>query len=154
MERVHFCPLLWGHAARLHHAGKAPLLVLSGGSDPDVTHGTEAQAMQMLLHDLSVSNAAMLQEGSSRTTRQNAENSAALLKHRGISRVLLVTSALHMTRAVAQFQAAGLAVVPVATDHTDPLALNNISAWMPDAGALADSGRAFKEVLGRWLAGV
>ena len=142
------------HAARLHHAGKAPLLVLSGGSDPKVTHVTEAQAMQMLLRDLSVSDAAMLQEGASRTTRQNAENSAALLKQRGISRVLLVTSALHMARAVAQFQAAGLAVVPVAIDHTAPLMLNNVSAWLPDAGALADSGRAFKEALGRWLARV
>ena len=142
------------HAARLHHAGKAPLLVLSGGGDAEVTHVTEAQAMQILLHDLSVPNAAMLQEGTSQTTRQNAENSAALLKQRGITRVLLVTSALHMARAVAQFQAAGLSAVPVATDHTTPLALNNVSAWLPDAGALADSGRAFKEALGRWLAGV
>lgn len=141
------------HAARLYHAGKAPVLVLSGGSDPEVTPTTEAQAMQMLLRDLSVPDTAMLREGASRTTRQNAENSAALLKHRGIRRVLLVTSALHMARAVAHFQAAGLAVVPVAIDHTAPLALNDMPAWLPDAGALAESGRAFKEGLGRWLAG-
>lgn len=142
------------HAARLHHAGKAPLLILSGGSDGETAEMPEAQAMQILLRDLSVPSAAMLLEGTSRTTRQNAESSAALLKRLGIGRVLLVTSALHMARAAAQFRAAGVDVVPVATDHTVPMKLDSASAWLPDAGALADSGRAFKEVVGRWFTGL
>ena len=139
------------HAARLYHAGKAPLLVLSGASNPDITPYSEAQAMQLLLRDLGVPDSAMLLEGASRTTRQNAEFSAALLKERGIGRVLLVTSAMHMPRATVLFEAAGLGVVPVATDHTGPQTLNSWTVWLPDAGSLDASGRGFKEVLGRLL---
>jgi uncharacterized SAM-binding protein YcdF (DUF218 family) len=141
------------HAARLHHAGKAPLLVLAGGSDPARTAMSEAQAMQTLLLDLGVPASALLLEDRSRTTHENAQNSAALLRQRGIQRVLLVTSALHMPRAVAHFEAAGLVVVPAATDHTAPLVLGSWQSWVPDAGALADSGRGLKEVVGRWVVG-
>jgi len=140
------------HAARLYHAGKAPLLLLSGGGGRvGTTAPSEAQAMGMLLGDLGVPGSAMLLEGDSRTTVQNAEFSAALLKARGIQRVLLVTSAAHMARAVAQFEAAGLAVVPVAVDHGGVPAWNDWAAWMPNAGSLDESGRSFKEALGRWL---
>jgi uncharacterized SAM-binding protein YcdF (DUF218 family) len=140
------------HAARLYHAGKAPLLVLSGGSNPDITPYSEAQAMQMLLHDLGVPDSAMLLEGASRTTQQNAEFSAALLKQRGVQDVLLVTSAMHMPRAKSLFETTGLRVLPVAIDYTGPVALGGWAAWLPDAGALEGSGRAFKEIVGRIVA--
>jgi len=142
------------HAARLHHAGKVPLLVLSGGTDPKVTPWSEAQAMQWFLHDLGVADGALLLEGSSRTTGQSATSSALLLKQRGVDRILLVTSASHMARAKAHFEAAGMFVVAVAVDHTSPLALSEWTSWVPDAGALHDSGQAFKEVFGRWLVGL
>ncbi|MEK9777343.1 MAG: YdcF family protein, partial [Quisquiliibacterium sp.] len=58
---------IW-HAARLYKAGKAPLLVLSGGSDPQVSVMTEAQAMRELLLDLGVPSQAMLLETQSRNT--------------------------------------------------------------------------------------
>jgi len=137
------------HAARLHHAGKAPLLVLSGGTDPKVTPWSEAKAMQLLLRDLGVPDRAMLLEGSSRTTEENAANCALLLKQRGINTILLVTSAKHMARAKAQFEATGLTVVPVAADHTSAVAWREWTTWVPDAGALDDSGQVFKEVVGR-----
>lgn len=61
-----------------------------------------------------------------------------------------MTSALHMPRALALFQATDLKVIPAPTDieviHRDnahPL------RWLPDAQALADSTRAFKEYVGR-----
>ena len=78
---------------------------------------------------------------------------AALLKSRGISRVLLVTSALHMPRARAQFERAGLQVVPAATDHLATTTASPLR-WLPSAEALDTSGRVIKEWVGlRVMAG-
>ncbi len=140
------------YAARLYHAGKAPLVVLSGGNgDPGVNLGTEAGAMRSLLLDLGVPRQAMLLERRSLNTRQNAQFSAALLAKRGIHNVLLVTSALHMRRALAQMRKHGLHAVPAATDF-EARHEGAIREWLPDAGALRRSAHAIKETVG-WLAG-
>ena len=138
------------HAARLFHAGKAPLVVLSGGSDLSLSLVPEAQAMSSFIQDLGVSSAALLLEPDSRSTRDNARFTAQLLRDRKLDHVLLVTSALHMGRAVAHFRAQGLTVVPAATDHS-PLAAPGVLAWWPDPGALEGSSRAIKEVIGQWV---
>lgn len=87
------------HAARLYHAGKAPLVVMSGGSDPAFSLVSEAQAMRDFIQDLGVPAAAVVLEPDSRNTRENARFAALLLRQRQISQVLLVTPALHMRRA-------------------------------------------------------
>lgn len=137
------------HAARLFHAGKAPLLVLSGGSNPAVSATSEAQAMRGLLTGLGVPDTAMLLEEESRNTRQNAQFSAGLLRQSGLSRILLVTSALHMPRAVPLFEAQGFTVIPAAIDHEARQHFSSVD-WLPDASALEGSARAMKELLGRW----
>jgi len=68
------------HAARLYHAGKAPLLVLSGGSDTGTYATSEAMAMQQLLLQMGVPEAAMLLEEASRNTQQNAQGSGRAFK--------------------------------------------------------------------------
>ena len=139
------------YAARLFHAGKAPLLLLSGGSDPRAAY-SEARAMAVLLQDLGVPAQALLLEEMSRNTRENATFSAALLKARGTQHILLVTSALHMPRALALFAAQGLQVVPAPTDFEgSQLPPPGIQAWLPDALALDGSGRAMKELVGKWV---
>ncbi len=140
------------HAARLYHAGKAPLLVLSGGGAHNPGALPEAEAMRLFLRDLGVPDSALLLENHSGNTRQNASMSAALLKQRGISSVLLVTSATHMARAKADFEAAGLQVVPAATDYQS-LGAPSTTRWLPSAEALDASGRVIKEVVGRWALG-
>lgn len=138
------------HAARLYHAGKAPLLVLSGGTDPRVNLTSEAEAMRLLLHDLGVPDAAMLLEGNSRTTQENVRFTVDLLRQRGIDHILLVTSALHMRRAIGHFEAVGLRVTPAATDH-EANQVPGVLGWLPDAGALDKSGRGLKELVGAWV---
>jgi DUF218 domain len=54
------------HAARLHRAGKAPLLLLSGGSSQMDASESEAAAMQQLLSEWGVPASAMLLEPASR----------------------------------------------------------------------------------------
>jgi uncharacterized SAM-binding protein YcdF (DUF218 family) len=138
------------HAARLYHAGKAPLVLASGGSASRRNPLGEAHAMRLFLHDLGVPDAAIVLEDRSLSTRQNARFSALLLRQRGISRILLVTSATHMPRALELFEAEGLQVVPAATDHTGSEVRDGWMAWVPNTGALESSTGALKEYLGRW----
>ena len=138
-------------AARLYKAGKAPLIVLSGGSDPDYSVMTEAEAMQIFLRDLGVPDSAMLLETESRNTQQNAENSARLLHGRGLHRILLVTSALHMERALGQFERQDLEVIPAVTDREAGSPPPRPWRYLPDAEALSASARALKELVGQWV---
>ena len=136
------------HAARLFHASKAPLVLLTGGSDPSHSAASEAEAMGQFMRDLGVPGQAMVLENRSRNTTQNAEYSAEILAEQGISRILLVTSAYHMPRAKGLFEAQDLEVIPVATDHevlSRPLWRN----LLPETSALDVSSRAIKEIVGR-----
>jgi uncharacterized SAM-binding protein YcdF (DUF218 family) len=106
------------HAARLFHAGKATLIVVSGGRmpwQPDVP--PEAERIGQVLESLGVPASAIVREETSTNTYENCMNSKALLDARGARDVLLVTSALHMRRAFATCRSAGLAVRAVPTDY-------------------------------------
>lgn len=152
----HTSDRVW-HAARLYHAGKAPLIVASGGnvwSRPG--EQSQADAMRTLLEALGVPDAAILVEGSSRTTRENAVFTAKLAAERGIKRVLLVTAAWHMPRAEATFRRVGLEVVPVPTHYGSRRIEIGILTILPDVRKLRSSTLALKEYLGflvYWLRG-
>lgn len=144
------------YAALLFAADRAPLIVASGGSASSSPGAvSEAELIAELLVELGVPRAAILKEMESRTTYQNACNTAELLERHRLSNVLLVTSALHMPRALATFRAAGVEAIPAATDFEIVSAENGgIWRWLPDAAALEGSTRALKEYLGisayRW----
>ena len=138
-------------AARLFHAGKAPLVLASGGWRRDGSTQSEAQAMGEFLAALGVPHSAILLEGNSRDTNGNARyvaRWAATLPER--PRILLVTSALHMPRALLEFKAAGLDVVPAPTDYEARTLPPGILRFLPDADMLSASSRAFTEVVG-WV---
>jgi uncharacterized SAM-binding protein YcdF (DUF218 family) len=135
------------HAARLYHAKKAPLVVLSGGNSAKGGM-PEAEAMRMFLRDLGVSDKAMLLEDRSRTTFENARFTATLLRKGEIQNVLLVTSALHMHRALAYFRDEGLQAIPAATDY-EAAPIGSWQLFIPDAASLDGSTRAIKELIGR-----
>ncbi len=94
-------------------------------------------------------------EERSADTRENATFSAAMLRADGVRTVLLVTSAWHMPRSVASFEAAGLAVVAAPTGFRVPTG-DGITPWIPHWHGLRDTGLALHEWLGRafyWLTG-
>ena len=139
---------IW-YAARLFHADKAPLVLLSGGGDLERQAFSEARAMALFLQDLGVPAQAVALEEASRNTRENAAFSAELLKARGIEHILLVTSALHMPRALPLFKAQGIKVTPAPTDfEAGQEPPHGLLAWLPDAGALNGSALAMKELVG------
>ena len=140
---------IW-HAARLYHAGKAPLIIASGGNVwPRLRRQSEAEAIRVVLNAFGVPDDVIVTEDRSRNTRQNAVFTANLAVSRGIRRVLLVTSALHMSRAEAAFKRVGLDVVPAAVDFTRR---KSNSPWilkiLPNAYNLRINTILFREHLG------
>jgi len=137
------------HGMRLYRSGKAPLVMLVGGAARG--HMPESQVMARLLGEFGISNDAMLLEGISRNTRENALNASVIMKQHHINKVLLVTSAYHMHRAQAVFEKVGVEVVPAATDYQvlepDPSILD----WLPNAEALMGTTLGIKEYLGRFV---
>ncbi len=136
-------------AARLYHAGCAPLVTISAGGvlAPDV-RAPEAEAITSLLVDLGVPAAALVAEAESRDTRGNATFTKAMLAPRGIDRVLLVTSAWHLRRAVPQFEREGFEVIPVGADYRSLGSCRGVWCWLPSPGALDATSLALKEFLG------
>jgi len=149
---------IW-QGARLYHAGKAPIVVLSGAFDPKISPLSEADAMAMFIKDLGVPASALLLEGQSLTTSENAQYVSRLLKPHlnsdagggEATHILLVTSAIHMYRAKKLFEKEGFIVEPIAIDHEAVFKPTGIKAWVPDADALAGSAKAIKEQVGRWV---
>ena len=88
--------------ARAWRAGLAPTVILSGGRGRP--GHTEAQNMAKAMARFGVPASALVLEQRSRDTRDNAAFTAILARERGMKRVLLVTSALHMPRASLLFQ--------------------------------------------------
>jgi uncharacterized SAM-binding protein YcdF (DUF218 family) len=141
------------HAARLFRAGKARLVLASGGRLPWQTRGpAEAETMAGLLVDLGVPREAIVREERSSNTRENCLRAKELLDARGARDVLLVTSALHMRRAFATCRTAGLAVRAAPTDFqvVDEGPRTGLDL-APDPQALAFTHFALRERLGFWV---
>lgn len=134
------------YAAFLQRETGLPVLV-SGGHVFDKTGDSLAEVMaRSLRQDFHVDTVWL--EDKSRTTAENARFSQALLQARGIDRVLLVTHAVHMPRAVAIFEQTGLEVVPAPTRFHQAEG-HWLLALLPRADALVDAYMALHEALGR-----
>lgn len=141
------------HAAELYRAGKARWVVVAGGNQPGQDgEQVEAEAIVQMLGTLGVPRQAIRMEGASRNTRENAANSLQLVRGVGAKRVLLVTSAIHMPRALKTFRKAwagsGVELVPATTDVEPATPRFLLKLWIPDASALAFVTRIIKEYAG------
>lgn len=105
------------HAARLYHRGPACPLIVSGGPLDSTPGPSMAETMGAFLVTLGVPEEDLVLEEEALSGFENAAYCAQLLEQRGITRVLLVTSAIHMPRAVRCFRAQGVDITPSASDH-------------------------------------
>lgn len=137
------------HALRIYRAGKASLIVISGGNLQQVGV-PESQLIADLLVELGAPRSALILETGSRNTRENALNTAAIFEKNGWRNGLLVTSGAHMPRALAAFRKVGLSVTPTATDiSVGPFfLLSSFLDLLPDAWALGRTMIAIKEMIG------
>jgi uncharacterized SAM-binding protein YcdF (DUF218 family) len=146
-------------ACELFKAGKVRKILVAGGmlpwlSSPGVE--PEAEAIRHILISWGIPAEAIITEGWSRTTAENAAEVAKVWPSLGASSALLVTSASHMPRALATFRRAGLPVTPAPTDIRgvdDPIDLLDL---LPDATSLEATTGAAREAIGYfvyWLRG-
>ncbi|HFE37495.1 MAG TPA: YdcF family protein [Gammaproteobacteria bacterium] len=138
------------YGAYIHRLTDLPILV-SGGHVFDRDGSSLAQVMaQSLQDDFQIKNVWL--EEQSRTTAENATLSQAFLKKKQINKILLVTNAYHMPRAVNIFEKTGLEVIPAPTKFA-----TGSEPWylkiLPSASALKSNYIALHEWLGRaWYA--
>lgn len=139
---------LW-FAAQLYRAARAPWVIVAAGGDPSDGQ-IEADATAEFLEDLGVPASALLLDTQSHNTWENALYSQTLMREHGLRTVLLVTSALHMPRALATFRKRGIDSIPAPADFVAPPEGPWPQRWLPNADALEASSRAFKEYIGLW----
>jgi uncharacterized SAM-binding protein YcdF (DUF218 family) len=140
-------------AAQLYRAGLAKTIIVSGGLQPwSPFEESEAAAMETLLLEWGVPPEAIVVEGDSLNTRENAFYAIALMEKLACGEPLLVTSAAHMKRAVAAFSRLRVEVFPVSTDVrvVDQPKLT-VFDFLPDAEALHMTSDAMREWLGQWV---
>ena len=145
------------YAAKLYREGKAPLVIVSSGGIAWPGAAPEAADMAEVLKFAGVPESAIVQETNSRNTYENAVYVQEILASRGIRRILLVTSAMHMPRALLIFRHQGAEPLPapadfIATGRDFEESHNGLKAiavnLLPDAESLEWSSRAIKEYLG------
>jgi uncharacterized SAM-binding protein YcdF (DUF218 family) len=148
------------YAAELYKQGKGSFIMVSGGNIPalDARTTTPAEDMTMILTMLGVPQEVIWLQPSSANTAEDALYSSILLKESGISRIILVTSAVHMPRAVGLFTSEGMDVTPAPVDYTVTQEVwDNLwgGSWqemlisaMPNASSLAQTTNAMKEYIG------
>jgi len=138
-----------GEAARAWRAGRAPIVILSGGGGRGGTGRgrTEARRMAEAIVTLGVPASALVLEERSHSTLENAEFTARLARERHIRDVLLVTSSVHMPRASLLFKDAGVDAIPVPVPEATAEGSWK-QRWLPTRRALWRSGRALKEYAG------
>lgn len=156
VEQVAGAPLgEWGEAAdryegglELYRAGKAPLLVFTGG--------------HVLWQPAYVPEGALLEKRAVRDgvpvdairvsgkVGNTAEEAVAVRKMLGASRIILVTSAFHMPRSVALFRRQGFMVRQFPVDfRVSGKKRMTVQDLLPDAAALEQSSMALRELMGR-----
>ena len=138
------------HAADLYKAGKAKSHPrLRRQLAPPLFDHAEADDMREVLMRFGVPSDAILMEGKSLDTNQNAEFSAAVMRDHNLKSALLVTSGIHMPRAMATFRQAGVDVTASATDIVDAGSVDwLVLDWMPSPMAMVHTGDALHELAG------
>ena len=146
MRRTAFCVL---EALRLEALLQPRLFIASGGPpDGGDLRWPEAKTMERELVWHGVEAERVVVETQSRTTEDQVRNVATLLKGRGITRFVMVTTPAHSARALALFADEQLEAIPsVAEGLQYHPPSGGVRDWIPSAVALRGSESAMYEYL-------
>ncbi len=134
------------YASTLARKTKLPVIPCGGSASTEGTPEAEL-AREVLEKEFGIRVFAI--ESESRTTRENAVFAADLLARKKIGRVLLVTHAWHMPRALETFRHYGVDAIPAPTGFTTAKGFDtDLFHWIPQARALLQSSQALHEKLG------
>ena len=150
------------HGAALYRKGVSEHVLLSGGDIDFLSLSSDSPAsdMESIMEMLGVPADAIWLQGKSQNTYEDALYSCQMIKEKGAKTVILVTSAIHMPRAVAVFEKQGCDVIPSPADFTvTEAAWSNLwaSDWqevlinlVPSYSNLSLVTKTLKEYIGYW----
>ena len=114
-----------------------------------------SEAMAEVLELMGVPKSAIIQEPQSANTYENAVDVKTVLTARHIGRILLVTSAMHMPRALALFKHQGIDAIAAPCDFVSLTSEGHTGSWraaaihlIPGSDNLNMTSMALKEFLG------
>jgi len=142
-------------AEALYLAGRAPRILISGSAlDGKVS---EAQMIARLLRQRGIPDSALLLEHNSRNTYENARYTDIIMRGQKLKSALLVTSALHMPRALASLEKRGIQVTAAGGKPQIVMPSQGpLERWQPHFRSLEASRTIIKEymgLLGYWIRG-
>jgi uncharacterized SAM-binding protein YcdF (DUF218 family) len=134
-------------------AGKAPLLVFTGGWLPWRADGvTEGDVLSRKAAAIGVDRDRLVVSGAARNTADEAQAVARLMRGRGrggaAPSIILVTSAFHMRRSRLLFTRAGLGVTPFPVDFLASVEPFSILRVLPRASSIDHTELAVREFYG------
>jgi uncharacterized SAM-binding protein YcdF (DUF218 family) len=145
----------WGEASDRIFAGidlfkakKAPSLILTRGKLPWSIGKPEGEHLRDVAVKLGIPKKDILLTENVQNTDQEAKSTRELLTN-DKPKIILVTSALHMSRAQKVFAAAGLNVVPFPVDFLSGAEKLMFMDFIPSAGSLTDTSLFVREMIGR-----
>ena len=138
LDRLHL-------AASVYRAHHLPIL-LTGGSETDTEESLAHFMAEVLESDYGIKPTWI--EDKSKNTFQNASYSAAILRTNNISRVIIVSQAWHLPRALWAFSQAGITAIPAPAHQTYIGQQNDVSDFLPNYRSFAKSFYALHELLG------
>lgn len=124
-----------------------PVVVVSGGDYGPAGRTAEGAAIREVLIANGVGPERVVLDTASRNTREHAVHVPRILESMGITRFAVVTSAVHMRRAMRAFTSAGF--LPIAAPA--PLQPVPDAGWWPTTSGLDQSLEAFYELAGLLL---
>ena len=130
--------------------GKAKIAILSGGSTLSKDTGrSEAALLAGALETWGIPRERLILEGRSLNTRDNALYTKEVVLERGLTSLVMITSAFHMKRAKGCFDAVGLPVdtLPVDFRGYDPARFGG--SFLPRSRALDQNTTNLRELFGR-----
>jgi uncharacterized SAM-binding protein YcdF (DUF218 family) len=134
----------------LYNAGKAPKLIFTRGqlpwTDQSVPEGDYLKAKAI---SDGVPEAAILLTDIVENTEDEAIATRDLLKVISEPKILLVTSAFHMPRAIDVFQSQSMDVTPYPVDFKVRAEKTTFMSYLPNANALSQTSLYVREMLGR-----
>lgn len=151
---------------RLYREAAAPYVLLSGGNITWVSSRSSTPATEMaeLMTFMNVPEEDLVLQDQSQNTHEDATYSAEILNEKGAKSIVLVTSALHMPRSVALFEAQGFNVIPYPVDYGVPDYEWNdlwhgdfesqVLRLIPSAGNLNMTTGVMKELIGQIVYGL
>ncbi len=134
-------------AVRLQQKLGIPIIVSSGPDSTDIP--ADAVVAKRILVDLGVDERMIIPEIKSRDTYENAKYSKEICAQKGFTRPVLVTSAVHLRRAVMIFEKQGMNVTPYpAFFRSNPNVRYRWMGWFPNHENFSGSVRSIHEYMG------